>query len=273
MGLAVEAGGPQVGAPVGRIGCVEGEDTPVACPGRVRDGPAVEVGYARHIESGEEEYAAFDGQCAQDLAAHHGAGEGGGRPGRSRCGCGSPPGGGRCAGCGGRRSRTRRRTGAVPRGCPVCWFGRRGWLEVGGVGAGEGEEGAGPVDVGGLEHAVLGDVAEDHGHVRAAGECDAPCIGVFLDADDRGAEFAQSGQQTRVLILPRPSSTMWSAMPRGRRRRLVAERKDPRASRTAATRTGRRSRPTRPAKSCGSWRSVGSPTAGSLMEKRSRRVT
>lgn len=79
VGLAVQAGGPQVGVPVGRIGCVEGEDAPVAGSGRVRDGPAVEVGHVRHVDGGEEEYAAFDGECSQDLASHHGGGE------RGRC--------------------------------------------------------------------------------------------------------------------------------------------------------------------------------------------
>lgn len=81
-----------------------------------------------------------------------------------------------------------------------------------------------------------------------------------------------SRTSTRVPILPRPSSTTCPDRRRGGRRRAVAVRKAPRASNAAATRTGSRSRPTKPERICRTWRCGGSSTAGSLIAKMSRRV-
>ena len=67
-------------------------------------------------------------------------------------------------------------------------------LQVRGVGAGQGEQSVGSVDLGRLQYPLLCGVADHDRHAEPEGERDAARFGVLPDADARDAQVTKLGQ-------------------------------------------------------------------------------
>ncbi len=198
VGALTRGGGCQVGQAFVRCGGVQGQDAPGAGPERLGDGTPFEVRVSRDVERGEEQHTAFDRDRAQDLTAHHRSGESGRGESGDAAAAGESLGvRGTQGAVDGRGERvvveTQRHTD--PRLHRPCV---QGCFKVGGVAAGEGEQGVRAVDLGGFEDALVGDVTDDGGYAQTAGEGDAACFGVLFHADHGDAEFAQPGEDPRA---------------------------------------------------------------------------